>query len=60
MNYTNIEEDIALLHKKIQQMTPFEEEQDFILISKMPRHNISIGAALPYIKEFLNKIDISF
>ncbi len=54
------EEDIALLHKKIQQMTPFEEEQDFILISKMPRHNISIGAALPYIKEFLNKIDISF
>ena len=52
------EEDIAFIHKKIQQMTPFAEEQDFILISKMPKHNISIGAALPYIQEFLNKLDI--
>ncbi|MDE7309932.1 MAG: ROK family transcriptional regulator [Lachnospiraceae bacterium] len=49
-----LEEDLAFLHKKIQQMTPFDETQDFLLISKMPRHNITIGAALPYIQAFLN------
>ncbi len=49
-----LEEDLAFLHKKIQQMTPFDETLDFLLISKMPRHNITIGAALPYIQAFLN------
>lgn len=48
------QEDIDFLHAQIQQMTPFEEEHDFLLISRMPRHNISIGAALPYIQAFLN------
>lgn len=50
------EEDLAFLHDKIRQMTPFAEEPDFLHISKMPRHNISIGAALPYVQEFLNEI----
>lgn len=45
--------DIQKLQDAIQDMTPFEEPQDFILISKMPKHNIAIGAALPYIQEFL-------
>ncbi|MDD3794585.1 MAG: ROK family transcriptional regulator [Lachnospiraceae bacterium] len=48
------ENDIAFLHAQIQQMTPFPEEPDFIRISKMPKHNIAIGAALPYIQEFLS------
>lgn len=48
------EEDISFLHKQIQQMTPFTEAHDFLLISKMPKHNISIGAALPYIQSFLS------
>lgn len=52
------EEDLAFLHERIREMTPFSEAQDFLLISKMPRHNIPIGAALPYIQEFLNKPDI--
>ena len=52
------EEDIAFIHDKIQQMTPFTETPDFLLISKMPKHNISIGAALPYIQEFLNNLNI--
>lgn len=52
------EEDIAFIHDKIQQMTPFAESHDFLLISKMPKHNISIGAALPYIQTFLNSPDI--
>lgn len=47
--------DLADLHEKIRQMTPFSEEPDFLMISKMPRHNISIGAALPYIQKFLNE-----
>lgn len=48
--------DISFIHNEIQQMTPFEEEHDFLLISKMPEHNISIGAALPYIQNFLNDL----
>lgn len=50
------EEDLTFLHEQIKQMTPFPEPSDFILISKMPQHNISIGAALPYVREFLQKI----
>ncbi len=52
------EEDISFLHKQLQQMTPFIEAHDFLLISKMPKHNISIGAALPYIQTFLSSTDI--
>lgn len=51
------EEDLAFLYEQIRQLTPFEEAQDFLLISKMPRHNIMIGAALPYIQTFLNGMD---
>lgn len=49
--------DIAFIHNEIQQMTPFEEEHDFLLISKMPKHNIAIGAALPYIQGFLGELN---
>ena len=52
------EEDICFLHNQIQQMTPFTEAHDFLLISKMPKHNISIGAALPYNQAFLSGPDI--
>lgn len=48
------DEDLAFLYAKIGQMTPFDESADFLLISKMPKQNISIGAALPYIHAFLN------
>ncbi len=47
------EDDIKILHNEIRKRTPFKEDDDFILISKMPSHNITIGAALPYIIEFL-------
>ncbi|MDO5338192.1 MAG: ROK family transcriptional regulator [Eubacteriales bacterium] len=49
-------EDLTFLHEQIRQMTPFHEPADFLLISKMPKHNISIGAALPYIQSFLHII----
>ena len=51
------EEDLTFLYEQIRQLTPFEETQDFLLISKMPRHNVMIGAALPYVQEFLNGMD---
>lgn len=50
------EEDIAVLYNKIQQLTPFAESQDFILVSKISQNNTTIGAALPYIQEFLDEL----
>lgn len=50
------EEDLDFLYEQIARLTPFAEAQDFLLISKMPRHNITIGAALPYIQDFLNEM----
>ena len=46
--------DIEILYDEIEQLTPFPETRDYIRISKMPKHNITIGAALPYIREFLD------
>lgn len=48
-----LEEDIEQLYDEISKMTPFPEVRDYIRISKMPKHSITIGAALPYIREFL-------
>ncbi len=47
------EDDIAILYQEVRERTPFIEGDDFILRSKMPSHNITIGAALPYIMNFL-------
>lgn len=49
-----IEDDIKFMYSQIRALTPFEENDDFIYISKMPEHNITIGAALPYIIHFLD------
>lgn len=49
------ETDLAFLYEEIQKITPFPEVSDFIQISKMPKHNITIGAALPYIQHFLDE-----
>lgn len=47
-------EDLSFLHQEIAHMTSFSETPDFLLISKMPKHNITIGAALPFIQTFLD------
>lgn len=47
--------DLEDVHRKIEQMTPFPEKKDFLFISQMPKHNIAIGAALPYIQDFLTE-----
>lgn len=49
-----IQADIHCLYREIREMSPFGEAEDFIRISKMPSHNITVGAALPYIKAFLS------
>ena len=49
------EEDLSFLHEQIAELTPFTEAQDFLMLSKMPRHNISIGAALTYFRAFLSE-----
>ncbi len=50
------EEDIDILYGHVREHTPFAEGRDFILQSKMPSHNITIGAALPYIMRFLENV----
>ena len=49
-----LESDLAFLYEEIKKLTPFPEPSDFLQISKMPTHNITIGAALPYIQDFLD------
>ncbi len=53
------DKDVKFLYDKIRENTPFIESDDFILISKMPSHNITIGAALPYIMKFLKTFGFS-
>lgn len=50
------EADIQFIYDEIRRTCPFEDSDDYILISKMPSHNITIGAALPYIQGFLEDI----
>lgn len=49
------QEDIETMYDYIEEMTPFEEPRDFIAISQIREHNITIGAALPYIQRFLEE-----
>lgn len=51
------EDDIRFIYREIRQMCPFVDRDDFIRVSKMPSHNITIGASLPYIRAFLDDID---
>lgn len=51
------EQDLVFLYEELQKITPFPEASDFLQISKMPKHNITIGAALPYIQGFLERIN---
>jgi len=49
------EDDIRRLYDEIRKICPFEETDDFISISKMPSHNITVGISLPYITAFLEE-----
>lgn len=51
------DDDLHYLYQKIRELSSFEEPDDFIHLSRMPEHSITIGAALPYIQQFLNSSD---
>lgn len=51
------ENDIRVLYAEIHRLCPFDEADDYIRISKMLSHNITVGAALPYVWRFLEDID---
>ena len=48
-------DDVAFLYEKVRESCPFEEEEDYLLISKNPSHNITIGAALPFVRSYLEE-----
>lgn len=50
------EEDICYLHEKIRDLTAFPEQEPFIYPGKRQHHGIAVGAALLYVKEWLEKI----
>lgn len=50
------ESDIRFLHKEVAKLSPFNDSDDFIHISRMPEHNIPIGAALPYLEDYLDSL----
>ena len=52
------EEDIRELYDRIRELSPFSDADDYLVLSKTPRHNIPIGAALLYIRAFLEDIDV--
>ncbi len=47
------QEDLDTLYARIRELNAFPEEDDFLRISKMPKHSITIGGALVMIQEFL-------
>lgn len=48
--------DLRLIYDEIRRGCPFDDSDDYLLISKIPSHNINIGVALPYIQAFLADI----
>ena len=52
------EDDMDKIHNYVQELNPFDDTGKFIFISHMPKHNVTIGAALPYITEFLKRDEL--
>lgn len=48
--------DLRIIYDEVRRICPFTDNDDYLLISKMPSHNITIGVALPYIQAFLDNI----
>lgn len=50
------EEDIAFVREQVVELSTFHENADHIVSGRCRNDAVSIGAALPFIKEFLEKI----
>ena len=51
-------EDILFIYEEIEKLCSYTEDYDYITVAKMPKHSITMGAALPYIRQFLENIDV--
>lgn len=52
------QEDIQYIYKKIEEKNFFEEKMDFLTPSVRPVHGITVGAALPFIQDFLTECGV--
>ncbi len=52
--------DIDYLYNLIKKSATFPIEENFIYISHIPENSVTVGAALPFIAEYLSSIDIQF
>ena len=50
------EEDLQVLHEKVREKSAFPDEQDFIFLSESAKDSVPVGAALGFVKEFLEEI----
>ncbi|MCM3728687.1 ROK family transcriptional regulator [Neobacillus cucumis] len=50
------EEDLDILHEKVNEKTAFPSNEPFIHISRSPANGVPMGAAIPFIQSFLNTI----
>lgn len=50
------EEDLASVRRQVLEMSTFQDSTDYIVPGRCRSDAVSIGAALPFIKEFLEKI----
>ena len=47
---------IHVLTQDMAEHKPFPEAHAYLEITRMPQHNITIGAALPYVQQFLEQV----
>ena len=50
------EDDLDFLRQVIRELCPFPVTGDFLLLSKMPSHNITMGAALYFLQKYLREV----
>ena len=50
------EEDIKELHRRVQKNTAFPEKERFLYAGRRRKHAVAIGAALPFVSEFLSEV----
>lgn len=48
--------DLQVLHEKVREKSAFPDEQDFIFLSESAKDSVPVGAALGFVKEFLEEI----
>ncbi|PWU69554.1 NagC family transcriptional regulator [Gracilibacillus dipsosauri] len=51
-----IEQDIDILHDKIRKQAAFPSKESFVHLSRSPKNGVPVGAALPFIMDFIYSI----